>query len=58
MGISIAFFPFSWALGGLTRPKKYLFAIGPFRLIAHWGIGKWVPDPMWRNGDGPEEYGH
>jgi hypothetical protein len=62
MGFSIAIFPFSWALGGWTRPKKYLFAIGPFRFIAHWNVGPWVGDPCWQNsgkdGDGGECYQH
>jgi hypothetical protein len=44
-GISIAFFPTSWAFGPWNKGHKWLFAIGPFRLVlhlvqGHYGEGK------------------
>lgn len=37
-GISIAFFPTSWAFGPWNKGHKWLFAIGPFRLVLHLGV--------------------
>jgi hypothetical protein len=34
-GISIAFFPTSWAFGPWELQKKWLFAAGPFRFVYH-----------------------
>lgn len=34
-GISFAIFPTSWALGPWDKTHKWLFAIGPFRLVYH-----------------------
>ena len=35
LGMSIAIFPFSWHFGPWNRGHKWLFAIGPFRLVFH-----------------------
>lgn len=34
-GISITLFPTSWHIGPWNLPHKWLFAIGPFRLVFH-----------------------
>lgn len=34
-GVSIALFPLSWHLGPWRKKNKYLFALGPFRLVLH-----------------------
>jgi hypothetical protein len=34
-GISFTIFPTSWALGPWNMPHKWLFAIGPLRLVIH-----------------------
>jgi hypothetical protein len=34
-GISLAFFPLSWAFGPWIKKHKWLFAVGPLRLVLH-----------------------
>lgn len=34
-GISFTIFPTSWAFGPWNLPRKWLFAIGPFRFVYH-----------------------
>ena len=41
-GFSVALFPTSWAFGPWSLPHKWLFAVGPFRIVWHKNvIGKY-----------------
>lgn len=63
-GYSLVFIPRSWALGVWYRPKKIIYAFGPFRFAVHYGLGPWKPkDPpkafkgtaTWLKGTSPSE---
>lgn len=40
-GYSLVFIPRSWAVGVWRRPKKTIYALGPFRWAVHYGLGEW-----------------
>ena len=42
-GYSITFIPKSWRVGVWDRPKKTLYALGPFRFVIHRFLGDWRP---------------
>lgn len=43
-GLSLMIVPFSWAFGYWHRKDKYLYAIGPFRVVFHTKLRGWKFD--------------
>lgn len=54
-GIGFVIFPTSWAFGPWNMPHKWLFAIGPFRLVYHKRVdgryGQTYDRSSWRDPD-------